>query len=165
MLPPGIPYTQAELDHFAGQDSGKYQMEFNPEIVLDSWISVISEASFGENTCFISEKSFKPIACYHPFIIAGNKLSLHYMREMGYKTFHPFIDETYDTLECWERMTAIVESLKKIQQIPAEQKLDWFCGMQEILEHNYQVLKNNSVNTISASILTIDSYFKGKHVQ
>ena len=159
MLPPNIPNTKENLDEFANQDSGKYPDELNLDIILNSWVSVVSEASFGENTCFISEKTFKPIACKHPFIIAGNKLSLHYLKEMGYKTFSPYIDETYDTLECWERMPAIIQEIKKIQMMTPNQKIDWFQGMKEILEYNANVFRTNSLNKISPPILKIDNYF------
>ena len=37
---------------------------FNEEIMLDPWLTVVSEASFGdsEGECFLSEKTCKPIA-------------------------------------------------------------------------------------------------------
>lgn len=160
MLPPHSGSSDQELVDFSHDDSGKYQMEFNSQITLDTWFTVISEASFGEDTCFISEKTFKLICVHHPFIIYGNKNSLHYLREMGYRTFHPYIDETYDSLECWPRLEAIINSIKKIQEIPTEKRLEWFAGMKEILEHNYKVMKENSIVNIPTSIITIDKYFK-----
>jgi hypothetical protein len=163
MLPPNATGKyKEELDVFASGDSGKYQMEFNSQITLDTWFSVISEASFGEDTCFISEKTFKLICVHHPFIIFGNKNSLHYLRELGYKTFHPYIDESYDTLECWERLDAIINSIKKINAIPQEEKLDWFLGMKDILEHNYKVMKRNSLDNAPQSMITIKEYFQEK---
>jgi hypothetical protein len=160
MLPPTTENNSEELAIFEDQDSGKYQMRFNEDIMLDTWVSVISEASFGEDTCFISEKSFKPIAGMHPFIIFGNKRSLHYLRELGYKTFHPYIDESYDELECWERLDAIIDALKKIKSIPMEERLEWYAGMKEILEFNYDKLKRNSIMRVPKSMVTIANYFK-----
>ena len=114
-----------------------YINRFNDQICLDTWVSVISEAHCGDSaeTLFISEKTFKPIACHQPFIIMGNRNSMSKMREMGYKTFDGFIDESYDTLPTHERMQAIIESLKKIDNIP--NKLDWFKSMEEIIDYNY----------------------------
>jgi hypothetical protein len=130
-----------------------YIVRFNDQTVLDSWISVVSEASFGdgEHTCFLSEKTFKSIACNHPFIVLGNRGSLSYLREMGYKTFSKFFDESYDELPTWERMTAIVSTLKQINQI--EDKLSWFESMQETIEHNYNTLiKNSKQNAPTAQV-------------
>lgn len=160
MLPPYTGTYEEELAIFAGEDSAKYQMEFNTQITLDTWFSVISEASFGEDTCFISEKTFKLICVHHPFIIYGNKNSLHYLRELGYKTFHPYIDETYDTLECWERLDAIINSIKKINAMTADEKLEWFKGMRGILEHNYKVMKHNSLANAPQPMLTVKEYFE-----
>jgi hypothetical protein len=160
MLPPYTGSYEEELAIFSGEDSAKYQMEFNTQITLDTWFSVISEASFGEDTCFISEKTFKLICVHHPFIIFGNKNSLHYLRELGYKTFHPYIDETYDTLECWERLDAIINSIKKINALSLDEKLEWFKGMKSILEHNYKVMKQNSLDNAPQPMLTVKEYFE-----
>jgi hypothetical protein len=159
LLPPHVGSSNQELLDFSNDDSGKYQMEFNTQITLDTWFTVISEASFGEDTCFISEKTFKLICVHHPFIIYGNKNSLHYLREMGYKTFSPFINENYDSLECWERLDAIINSIKEIKAIPQNKMLDWYKGMGDILEHNYEVMKKNSINHAPQSMITISEYF------
>jgi L-rhamnose mutarotase len=104
----------------------------------------VSEASFSDfdQQLFLSEKVFKPIVCFHPFIILGNKGSLKELRDMGYKTFDGFIDESYDNLSTFERYDAIVESIKKI--IAIEDKASWFESMRPILEHNYENLKKNA---------------------
>jgi hypothetical protein len=106
---------------------------------LNSWVSLITESAYfkEEHSVFISEKTFKPIACMQPFIMVGAKDSLKYLRKIGYKTFDGFIDESYDDLEDAERFIAIMESLKKIQQI--DDKLSWLKSMQDILEHNHRV--------------------------
>ena len=124
-------------------DDNYYINRFNPEVCLDTWVSVVPEAAYGdsEGTLFLSEKIFKPIVCHHPFIILGNRGSLAKLREMGYKTFDGFIDESYDELPTWERFPAIIEAIKKVDAI--ENKLEWFKSMQDIVEHNYQTLKKN----------------------
>lgn len=140
------------------KDDGFYINRFTDDIMLDSWISVISEASFSDadNTCFISEKTFKPIMCSHPFMIWGNKNSLQHIREMGYKTFHPFIDETYDTLDTWKRMVAITDSLHKFHKI--EDKLEWYKSISDILEHNKETLRKNTRNLLPKAYPEFDEY-------
>lgn len=110
------------------------------QIYLDTWVTVVSEASFSDQdeTVFISEKTFKPIACMHPFIILGNRGSLKKLKEMGYKTFHPFINETYDDLPTFDRFDAIIKEIKRIDSIPDKAK--WYDSIRDILEHNYQIL-------------------------
>lgn len=114
------------------------------QVYLDSWVSVVSEPQFGEDelSSFCSEKVFKSIASFHPFIIVGGQGSLARLREIGYKTFEGFIDESYDTLPSHERFNAIIESIKKINAI--EDKLSWFESMRDILTHNYKLLTSRT---------------------
>lgn len=160
MLPPSNEAFEKELREFEDIDSGKYQMRFNDDLMMKTWVSVISEASFGENTCFLSEKTFKPLVAGHPFIVFGNKNSLHYLRELGYKTFSPFIDETYDTLNTWERLDAIIIALKKIKEMTPQEKLEWYKNMTDILVHNQETIQKNSVEQSPPAFIKLKNYLE-----
>jgi hypothetical protein len=123
-------------------DDSYYINRFPEQFCLDTFMTVISEAHCGDSdqTMFLSEKTFKVIACHHPFIIMGNKDSMRMMRKIGYKTFNGFIDESYDSLPTHERLLAIIESIRKVDNI--EDKLEWFKSMEEIIEFNYNKLMN-----------------------
>ena len=109
------------------------------EMYKNSWVSIVVESSYfkRENAVFISEKTFKPIACMQPFIIVGSKGTLKYLRKLGYKTFHPYIDESYDELDDDERFASVIESIKKIQSI--EDKVSWYQSIRDIVEHNHRL--------------------------
>lgn len=156
---PSLIYDQNNIEY----PDSYYINRIRKDICLDSWVSVVSEASVADTdmTVFISEKTFKPIAAMHPFIILGNRESLVKLRELGYKTFNGFIDESYDSLPTFERMSAIITALKKIQAIP--DKLAWYRSMQEILEHNYHTFISNTSRENSAIGLMnniYNNYFK-----
>ena len=70
-------------------DDNFYIRRFNDKICLDTFVTVISEAQCGDGdeTVFISEKTYKVIACRQPFIIMGNKETLRKLRDTGYRTF------------------------------------------------------------------------------
>jgi hypothetical protein len=123
----------------------EYVTRFHPEVALDSWVQVISETYFyeREDTLFISEKTFKVIASSQPFIILGSKGSLKGLKELGYKTFDKWFDESYDELEDCDRMDAIIKVLKDINSI--EDKASWFSEMKEVLEHNKNLLEKNTL--------------------
>jgi len=135
----GLPFLVHEKrnDEF---DDNFYIRRFNDQISLDTYMTVISEAHCGDSdkTMFLSEKTFKVIACNHPFIIMGNKDSMRKMREIGYKTFDGFIDEGYDSLPTHERLKYIIESIKKVNQI--KDKLEWFKSMENIVKFNQETL-------------------------
>lgn len=135
-------------DHNNNEHDDRFYIDrIVPQVHLDTWVTVISEASFGDSelTLFLSEKAFKPIACSHPFIFMGNRGSLAKLQEMGYKTFDGFIDESYDTLPTWERMQAVIEAIKKIHAI--KDKVEWYNNIRSILEHNKQTLMSRESST------------------
>jgi len=45
---------------------------------------------------FFSEKTYKPIKYFQPFVLINGQYSLQYLRDMGYQTFSGYIDESYD---------------------------------------------------------------------
>jgi hypothetical protein len=121
-------------------DDNFYIRRFNDQICLDTYMTVISEAHCGDSdeTMFLSEKTFKVIACNHPFIIMGNKDSIKMMKKIGYRTFDNFIDQTYDSLPTHERLQYITESIRKVDNI--KDKLEWFKSMEDDIKFNQETL-------------------------
>jgi hypothetical protein len=109
------------------------------DVYQDTWVSLITESSYFdyEHSVFISEKTFKPIACMQPFIIVGSKHTLKYLRQLGYRTFDGFIDESYDDMDDCERFLGIVNALEKIKN--TKDKTAWYESMRDILEHNHKL--------------------------
>ena len=127
-------------------DAAKFIHRTHEQHTLDSWITIVSEAQFEDSmkTIFLSEKLFKPISCSHPFIILGSKNYLKEIRKMGYKTFHPYIDETYDELSNIERIDAIINELIVKSSMTDDDKLQWFADMHKILKYNKMILWYNT---------------------
>ena len=137
-------------------------------VYLNSWVSLITESSYfkHEGSVFISEKTFKPIACMQPFIIVGSKHSLKYIKKLGYKTFDGFIDESYDDLEDEDRFLAIIRAVNQIKAIA--DKPAWYKSMKEILEYNHNLFMEIGTKK-STEHKFVDKYyfeyFKDKNVQ
>ena len=123
--------------------AGSHYWEYIHRILVDmykhSWVSLVTESSYytWESSVFISEKTFKPLASMQPFIILGSKHTLKYLQKLGYKTFHPFIDESYDDADDFNRYQSISNELKRIATI--EDKRSWYESMRDILEHNRNI--------------------------
>ena len=78
--------------------------------------------------------------CLHPFILVTSPHSLKKLKEFGYKTFHPFIDESYDNEEDgMKRMQMIFDELDKFRARPIQELKDWWKEILPILEHNQKV--------------------------
>jgi len=59
-----------------------------------SYLHIICE-TFVDHV-FFSEKTYKPIKYFQPFVLINGQYSLRFLRDMGYKTFSGYIDESYD---------------------------------------------------------------------
>jgi len=101
---------------------------------------------------FISEKTFKPIVAKQMFIIVGPKGTLQFLKNLGFKTFDNFIDESYDQMPDNIRIFKAIEELKKITKrydlVDLEEKTRY------IREYNHDRLKE----------LTIESNIWTSHV-
>lgn len=103
----------------------------------ETFMSVVTETLVDKNTLFISEKIWKPIAIGHPFIILGNKGSLKYLKENGFKTFDKWFDESYDDCETMEeKIEIITNTIDLIKNKTVDELTQIREEMKEICEHN-----------------------------
>ena len=159
--PPAACFTHinAQLDTFPWVLNRTPERE-NPVTVIqddidayysNSYFSVISETIFHAhsegngtisdafNSRFLSEKIFKSIVAKHPFIVSGQYQILQALRNQGYQTFHPYIDESYDQIEDDdERMDAIVKEIGRLCEQSVEQWQEWMANVKSIVEYNYK---------------------------
>jgi hypothetical protein len=118
---------------------------FNLYIYKQSYITIISETEKDYGTIFFSEKTFKPIIAGHPFIIMGGKDSLKKLKELGYKTFDKWWDESYDNIEEWDkRMIEIYNLMEVLSKLDKESIKNMINDMHETLLHNINVFFSNS---------------------
>lgn len=125
------------------------------DTILDSKVHLIVETHFDvnyytkqefreERQCpsFITEKVYKAIVCQKPFLIFATPFFLEDLRSMGYKTFNPYIDETYDTIkDNTERLNALTAEIDRINKLAPEQ-LDDLINMTKVNTiANYNMLK------------------------
>jgi len=166
-LLPMLPENHMRQENvFSSQDCGLFLKELNADIMQKSFLSVISEALFfdseGDDGSFLSEKSFKPIACKHPFIIVSSHRILEHIRSLGYKTFHPYIDESYDTEpDPWKRIKMIADVIEKFVNKTYDEKLLWFKSVQNICEYNYDRLVINCTTEEKERFVKFEQIVKG----
>jgi len=94
----------------------------------------------------LSEKTFKPIALQHPFIVVGVPRSLELLRDLGYKTFSPWINESYDTeTDDIKRFMLINNEIKRLCMLKEKALEDFLINAKEICEYNYKVLLHKDI--------------------
>lgn len=118
----------------------------------NSYFSVITETNYFTDIRFITEKTFKAIMMRHPFILVSSPHSLKTVRDLGYKTFHPYINEDYDKEENHSiRMKMIVDEIERLCNLEENKFIELMNELHSIVEYNYQVLKSKN---------TMDDYIR-----
>lgn len=135
----------------------------------NSYFSIVTETKFHYQAplgheeyltrdVFLTEKVMKPIAFKHPFIVLAASNYLKELRALGYKSFHPYIDETYDTVENdQERFDMIVTEIIRLCNKTDEEWLQWQTDVAEIVEFNNQHLQTRKDHRITTDV---EKYFK-----
>lgn len=115
----------------------------NKQIYLDTYLSIVTESIYFQEdknfpSGYLSEKIWKPIGHCQPFILAGPSKSLEHIRErFGYKTFHPYIDESYDLIEDdVERLKLIQIEIDKFSKKTKEEKDQFLNDVKDICLYN-----------------------------
>jgi hypothetical protein len=72
-----------------------------------------------------------------PFVLVAPYNSLSYLREYGFQTFAPYIDESYDLIEDpVARIEAVTRILLELQARSAAARADFWHSILPIVEHN-----------------------------
>jgi hypothetical protein len=127
----------------------------------ESYFSLVTETKFLRDLpevpdtqldCYLfSEKTYKPILAKHPFILMSIPGSLAVLRQGGYKTFHPYIDESYDSIvDDEDRIEAIINEVERLSKFTDTEWLLWQENVRNIVEHNFKNLKNSKLVTIQS---------------
>lgn len=98
----------------------------------NSHIELINETCFkGEH--FFTEKTFIPILLNKPFLMVSSYKTLECLRGMGYKTFHPIINEEYDDEpDNFKRMCMIIDELDRLRKMYYDQPNDFSRMMHDL---------------------------------
>lgn len=95
---------------------------------------------------FVSEKTWKAIFHRKPFIIISIPFTLKYLKDLGFKTFDFFIDESYDNiLDYDERIKKVVEEIDRLNDLSFENLINKNNGLRsdlmlETTYHNFNLL-------------------------
>jgi hypothetical protein len=115
----------------------------NKEMYLETYLSIVTESIFFQTepnypTGFISEKIWKPIGQCQPFILVGPSKSLSYIKKrFGFKSFHPFIDESYDDIENdMDRLILIQKEIDAFSKKTKIEKVEFLNNVKDICFYN-----------------------------
>lgn len=133
----------------------RWQRYFNPMWYNSTAFSIVAETTvWRDEPLFITEKTFKPIAFQHPFIVFGQTGLLTYIRELGFETFENIFDESYDAEhEVDTRLASIVNQINSYTHMQHDLVTLEKLKHNKELFFNEQLVKNNIINEIINPIL------------
>ena len=126
----------------------------------DSYFSIVNETVFygypssptkllrhqplGEDlSVFVTEKTYKCLAVKHPFVVFGRPNFLKGLKTLGFKTFAPYFNESYDNiLDDDKRFDAIFNEVERLINLSDDEWLEILRNIEPILEHNSSVFFN-----------------------
>jgi len=147
-----------DLLHGFNHERKDYLFYVQLYMMLHSKVNLVVETEMKNDTNRYTEKTMKPIAIKQPFIIAGNHNTLKLLLKDGFKTFHPYIDESYDNEEnTSKRIDLITNELNKILSMNKSEWLAFKKNINPILNHNQKRLSSISekyLNTLKQQLIS-----------
>jgi len=114
-------------------------------IMNASWYSIVGETIWENDCFFVTEKTAKPLMAGRPFIMLGGKHYLKNLRSLGFQTFSPVIDESYDEIDNMEeRVIAAFKSFKSLSTLDPD---DVYRKLTSVLVHNQQIMHDKQALT------------------
>jgi hypothetical protein len=102
-----------------------------------SLLHVVNETVFYQPKLHLTEKIFKPIVAQRPFILVAAPGNLKYLKNYGFQTFGPWIDESYDDiLDPDLRLDAVAKEIEKFARMSLPELRNIHQDMQAVLAFN-----------------------------
>ena len=139
-------YANENPDSFldsSGTVPGKTDLHL-PQAIHATDFNVVLEAYTDYDVIeypYLTEKIYRNIRYKKPFILMGQQYTLASFHKLGYKTFHPIINESYDSIKYTkDRCKAVLKELQRLRHMSDAEFTRLLDKCKPILEHNYNNL-------------------------
>ncbi len=131
-LPPEYELPWVDADNYPeyGSDQDIFEKPYN-----HTKFNLISETNDNAREVFITEKLWKPIIAQQIFVVHGNHLYLQELRDMGFKTFNNYFDESYDLEN--DSDLKVDKIYKLCKDLLSKDWKDLYLQTQSLRQHNY----------------------------
>jgi hypothetical protein len=120
--------------------------DFFTRLYKDFFIEIVCESYFTGKTFFPTEKIWRPMILKTPFMLQGPVNFLRNLKKLGFKTFSKFWDESYDEDGGVLALETIKRNVDRLSLLATKDLNDLYADMENILEHNYQLLMTLTSN-------------------
>lgn len=110
------------------------------------FVEVVNLTYFSGNTFYIDEKIWRPMIMKTPFMIQGPVNYILNLRKIGFRTFDAWWDEGFNEDPGRCQTDGIISNINRICSMSTMQLQTMYKEMQQVLEHNYKLVKTISKN-------------------
>ena len=98
--------------------------------------------NYNNTSLFYSEKTFRPIICYQPFVIYGQKDCNKHLKNIGYQLYDEWFDLSFDSeednvLRYKKLLLSVKETCRYLDSLKKEAQIEWRFKNQELLKNNF----------------------------
>ena len=116
--------------------------------IHDRTLFQIVNETLVDSSMFYSEKTFRPISYFQPFIIYGQQGCNHFLKDIGYQTYEEWFDLSFDfeedpVLRYRKLLVSITETCKILDGMNRNQQIEWRFKNQELLANNFNVMRKS----------------------
>ena len=136
---PAFAPSRTDLDQYfiPSTVDGTASADYNNMDYVNTLMEVVLETIFDDTKWHLTEKSLRPIACGHPFILVSTPGILQYLKRYGFKTFGEYIDESYDNItDPGKRLESIVKLMQSLANLSDKEKQQLYSNLAPICEYN-----------------------------
>jgi hypothetical protein len=124
--------------------------------IKDSHFFIINETiPSSHDYLFVSEKTYIPIKHGMPFLIFGSRGVLAHLHRLGFKTFHPLIDERYDQEgDYFKRLNLFIREIDRLCRIDIAEIRSLHEQMRPVIQHNLNhLVEQTNIGLLEDAIL------------
>ncbi len=116
--------------------------------------NIVTETTLSDNSCSLTEKSFKPLANCHPFIIIGDRFVHSKLRELGFDLYDDLIDYSFDMVEdSNQRFNLVLKEIKRIYNLGDTYILEWYKKNIDKIKKNQKTFFSYSDSNMIKSVI------------
>ncbi len=138
-----VPY-EIDTQHLTDEQKQSFATVDNnrKDLYENTYIHIVAETRMGsEPSCFISEKTWRPILNLQPFLYFGGYKALEKLKELGFKTFDNIIDESYDNeLDPIKRFKMVQAEVIRFKNMSMDDIHKLYYSVQDRLIHNQKLI-------------------------
>jgi hypothetical protein len=126
------------------------------DLYTDSYFNIVLETMIDIDDSggqFVTEKTFKPIFNNQFFVAVSSADHLRHLRDLGYKTFGRYIDESYDSnTNNQDRFEAVLDLTKSLIQSGQDNLHRLYRDLSPEIQHNAQVFQAGMAHRLQSVV-------------